>query len=48
VTVVLTVILRAIRVPGGVDQTSPADYHADEGDTGVEEDLDPYTTTSHA
>jgi solute:Na+ symporter, SSS family len=48
VTVVLTAILRALKVPGGVDQTSPADYHADEGDTGVEEELDPYTTTSHA
>ena len=48
VTVVLSAILRALRVPGGVDQTSPADYHADEGDVGVEEDLDPYTTTSHA
>jgi solute:Na+ symporter, SSS family len=47
VTVVLTAILRAIKVPSGVDQTSPADYHADEGDVGVEEDLDPYTTTSH-
>jgi len=47
VTVVLTAILRAIKVPGGVDQTSPADYHADEGDVGVEEELDPYTTTAH-
>jgi hypothetical protein len=37
-----------MHVPGGVDQTTPADYHADLGDTGVEEDLDPYTTTSHA
>jgi solute:Na+ symporter, SSS family len=48
VTVVLSAILRAMHVPGGVDQTTPADYHADLGDTGVEEDLDPYTTTSHA
>ena len=47
VTVVLTAILRALKVPGGVDQTSPADYHADEGDVGVEEELDPFTTTSH-
>ena len=47
VTVVLTAILRVARVPAGVDQTSPADYHADEGDVGVEEELDPYTTTSH-
>ena len=47
VTVVLTAILRAMRVPSGVDQTVPADYHADLGDRGVEEELDPYTTTSH-
>jgi SSS family solute:Na+ symporter len=47
VTVVLTAILRAAKVPAGVDQTSPADYHADEGDVGVEEELDPYTTASH-
>jgi SSS family solute:Na+ symporter len=26
----------------GVDQTSPADYHADSGDQGVEEELDPH------
>ncbi len=47
VTVVLTAILRALKVPGGVDQTSPPDYHADMGDAGVEEELDPYTTTPH-
>jgi solute:Na+ symporter, SSS family len=47
VTVVLTAILRAVKVPTGVDQTSPADYHADEGDVGVEEELDPYSTASH-
>ena len=47
VAVVLTVILRALKVDPGADQTSPADYHADEGDVGVEEELDPYTTTSH-
>ena len=47
VTVVLTAIFRAAKVPAGVDQTSPADYHADEGDVGVEEELDPYTTASH-
>ena len=41
-TVVLTVILRALKVDPGVDQTSPADYHADEGDVGVEEELDPF------
>jgi SSS family solute:Na+ symporter len=47
VTVVLSAVFRALKVPTGVDQTSPADYHADEGDVGVEEELDPYTTTSH-
>ena len=47
VTLVLTAILRAMRVPSGVDQTSPADYHADEGDVGVEDELDPFETTSH-
>jgi SSS family solute:Na+ symporter len=47
VTVVLSAVFRALKVPSGVDQTSPADYHADEGDVGVEEELDPYTTTSH-
>jgi solute:Na+ symporter, SSS family len=47
VTVVLTAILRAMGVSAGVDQTAPADYHADEGDVGVEEELDPLATTSH-
>jgi solute:Na+ symporter, SSS family len=47
VVVALTVILRALKVDPGLDQTSPADYHADMGDEGVEEELDPYTTTSH-
>ena len=47
VTVVLTVVLRALRCRPGVDQTVPADYHADLGDVGVEEELDPYTTSSH-
>jgi solute:Na+ symporter, SSS family len=47
VTVVLTAILRAVKVPSGTDQTVPADYHADLGDKGVEEDLDPFETASH-
>jgi SSS family solute:Na+ symporter len=47
VTIVLTAILRAIRVPSGVDQTKPADYHADLGDKGVEEELDPFETAAH-
>ena len=42
VVVVGTAVLRALKVPGGVDQTSPEDYHADAGDEGVEEELDPY------
>jgi SSS family solute:Na+ symporter len=47
VTVVVTAILRAVRVPSGVDQTTPADYHADLGDVGVEEELDPLRTAPH-
>jgi solute:Na+ symporter, SSS family len=47
VVVVLTAILRAMGVSPGVDQTAPADYHADEGDVGVEDELDPLATTSH-
>ena len=41
VAVVLTVVLRAMKVDEGVDQTRPDDYHADVGDEGVEEELDP-------
>ena len=41
VTVVLTVVLRALGVDEGVDQTSPEDYRADVGDEGVEPELDP-------
>lgn len=36
VTVVLTVVFRAIKLPAGTDQTRPEDYHADEGDPRVE------------
>jgi solute:Na+ symporter, SSS family len=35
ISAVLTVVLRAAKVPDGVDQTSPADYHADAGDPRV-------------
>ena len=42
VVVVGTLVLRALDVPGGVDQTSPEDYHADAGDEGFEEELDPH------
>ncbi len=38
-----TLVLRALEVPGGVDQTSPEDDDANEGDEGVEEELDPHT-----
>ena len=41
VTVVLTVVLRAMKVADGVDQTRPQDYHADAGDAGVEDELHP-------
>ncbi len=42
VAVVLTVVLRALKVDPGVDQTSPADYVADVDDTGVDPELDPH------
>lgn len=41
VAVVLTAVFRAMKVDEGVDQTRPQDYHADSGDPGVEEELDP-------
>jgi len=41
VAVVLTVVLRAMNVAEGQDQTTPQDYHADHGDAGVEEELTP-------
>ena len=40
VAVVLTFVLRALKVEEGVDQTSPSDYHADAGDPGVEDVLE--------
>ncbi|MFI0814490.1 monocarboxylate uptake permease MctP [Streptomyces sp. NPDC021098] len=43
VTVVLTFVLRALKAPDGVDETSPADYKADAGDPGVQADLPPAT-----
>jgi SSS family solute:Na+ symporter len=48
VSVLLTWALRAAGVDEGVDQTRPEDYRADAGDEGVEEDLDPFETTTHA
>jgi len=47
VTLVLSVVLRAAGVAEGVDQTRPEDYHADSGDEGVEEELDPFETSMH-
>ncbi|MDX6247638.1 MAG: solute:Na+ symporter, family [Kribbellaceae bacterium] len=37
VVIVLTVILRALKVPEGVDSTHPTDYLADAGDPGVKD-----------
>jgi SSS family solute:Na+ symporter len=42
VTVVLTVVFRAMKVDPGVDQTHRDDYSADLGDTGVEAEVDPH------
>ncbi|MEP9363089.1 sodium:solute symporter [Nocardioides sp. CN2-186] len=47
VAAVLTVVLRAAGVDGGVDQTRPQDYHADVGDPGVDAELD-VSTAAHA
>ncbi|WP_406342591.1 monocarboxylate uptake permease MctP [Streptomyces sp. NBC_00648] len=46
VTVVLTVVLRALKAPDGVDETSPEDYTADAGDPGVQTELPPATAGS--
>ncbi|MFF3453556.1 monocarboxylate uptake permease MctP [Streptomyces sp. NPDC002730] len=43
VTVVLTFVLRALKAPEGVDETSPSDYTADAGDAGVQVELPPAT-----
>jgi SSS family solute:Na+ symporter len=43
VTVLLTLLLRALGVARGEDETHPDDYAADSGDEGVEEELDPHT-----
>ncbi|MFF3559854.1 monocarboxylate uptake permease MctP [Streptomyces sp. NPDC002574] len=39
VTVVLTLVLRAVKAPEGVDETAVKDYTADAGDPGVQRDL---------
>jgi solute:Na+ symporter, SSS family len=36
VAVILTLVFRAMKLPEGVDQTSPDDYRADEGDPRIE------------
>jgi SSS family solute:Na+ symporter len=41
VAVAVTVVLRAMKVADGVDQTRDQDYHADLGDAGVERELHP-------
>ncbi|MET9022011.1 monocarboxylate uptake permease MctP [Actinopolymorpha sp. NPDC004070] len=44
VTVVVTVVLRALKVPNGQDQTRPDDYLADAGEPGVRDVLTPGAT----
>ncbi|MDJ0343247.1 sodium:solute symporter family protein [Streptomyces sp. H10-C2] len=39
VAVVLTFVLKALKAPDGIDETSPADYTADSGEPGVKEEL---------
>ncbi|KOG62489.1 hypothetical protein ADK77_27170 [Streptomyces antibioticus] len=46
VTVVLTLVLKAVKAPGGVDETRPEDYTADAGDPGVQAELPPATAGS--
>ena len=42
VAVVLTVVLRAMKIDPGTDETHADDYLADTGDAGVDPDLDPH------
>ncbi|MFI9050309.1 monocarboxylate uptake permease MctP [Streptomyces sp. NPDC053427] len=48
VSVVLTVVLKAVKAPEGVDETSPSDYTADAGDKAVTADLPPATAEAPA
>ncbi|MFE9248142.1 monocarboxylate uptake permease MctP [Streptomyces sp. NPDC007088] len=48
VTLVLTVVLRALKAPDGVDETVPSDYVVDAGDPGVREELPPATAGAPA
>ncbi|MEE1938849.1 sodium:solute symporter family protein [Streptomyces sp. TRM 70361] len=43
VTVVMTVVLRAVKAPEGIDRTAADDYTADAGDPGVQRELPPPT-----
>ncbi|MTE20936.1 sodium:solute symporter [Streptomyces sp. TRM43335] len=43
VTVVMTLVMRAVKAPYGVDGTTEGDYTADVGDPGVQEELPPPT-----
>jgi SSS family solute:Na+ symporter len=43
VTVVLTLVLRAMNVDSGVDQTTAADYTADVDDAGVDPEVNPHS-----
>ena len=45
VAVAVTLLLRALKTPEGVDHTRPDDYTADVGDEGVEPELDPHEPT---
>ena len=47
VTIVLTVVFRAMKLDPGVDATSPSDYTADVGDDGVDPEVNPHTA-AHA
>ncbi|MBH1935760.1 sodium:solute symporter family protein [Streptomyces sp. AV19] len=46
VAVVLTLVLKALKAPDGVDETKPSDYTADAGDPAVTVDLPPATAGS--
>ena len=45
VAVTVTLVLRALKTPEGIDHTRPDDYTADVGDEGVEPELDPHEPT---
>ena len=47
VTVLLTLVFRAARIPAGTDLTTRDDYTADAGDERVETELDPLDTRTH-